>query len=44
MMPRQDGVVLGGTHQRGVSSLEPDAAEKERVLTQHAGLFAAMRR
>ena len=44
MMPRQDGVVLGGTHQRGVSSLEPDAAEKERVLVQHAELFAAMRR
>src|SRR4030095_16564524 len=26
MMPRQDGVILGGTHERGEWSLEPDPA------------------
>lgn len=42
MMPRQDGIVLGGTFERGVSSLEPNATETERILRGHRALFDAM--
>jgi D-amino-acid oxidase len=42
MMPRQDGIVLGGTFERGVSSLEPNATETERILRGHRALFEAM--
>ena len=41
MMPRQDGIVLGGTHERGEWSLEPNAAEATRILRGHQELFAA---
>jgi glycine/D-amino acid oxidase-like deaminating enzyme len=40
MMPRQDGIVLGGTSERGEWSLEPNAREIERILTGHRALFA----
>ena len=42
MMPRRDGIVLGGTHERGVWSLGPNPAEVERILGGHAALFANM--
>ena len=42
MMPRQDGIVLGGTHERGEWSLEPNAAESARILRGHQALFAAL--
>lgn len=42
MMPRRDGIVLGGTHQRGVWSLAPDPAEAARILRGHQRLFASM--
>ena len=42
MMPRQDGIVLGGTHERGEWSLEPNAAESARILRGHQELFAAL--
>lgn len=41
MMPRQDGIVLGGTHERGEWSLEPNAAEATRILRGHQQLFLA---
>jgi glycine/D-amino acid oxidase-like deaminating enzyme len=43
MMPRADGIVLGGTAQRGVWTLEPDEAERQRVVDGHIQLFASMR-
>ena len=43
MMPRRDGIVLGGTHERGVWSLEPNPVETERILRGHQELFAQMR-
>jgi len=43
MMPRQDGIILGGTHERGEWSLEPNAAETARILRGQRDLFAAMR-
>lgn len=42
MMPRADGIVLGGTSQRGVWTLEPDEDERKRVVDSHIALFNAM--
>ena len=43
MMPRSDGIVLGGTSQRGVWDLEPDEAARREVVETHIALFAGMR-
>jgi D-amino-acid oxidase len=40
MMPRHDCIVLGGTHERGVWSRDPDHAEARRILAGHQRLFA----
>lgn len=42
MFPRSDGVLLGGTFERGVESLEPDPARTERILSVHQRFFEAM--
>ena len=42
MFSRRDGVLLGGTHEEGVTSLEPNLDAKARVLDGHARLFAAV--
>jgi glycine/D-amino acid oxidase-like deaminating enzyme len=44
MMPRGDGIVLGHVNQRGVSSLEIDEVERQRVLNQAIAFFGSMRR
>jgi glycine/D-amino acid oxidase-like deaminating enzyme len=44
MFSRRDGVLLGGTHERGVTTLEPNLAAKQRVLAGHAQLFGSMAR
>jgi D-amino-acid oxidase len=43
MFPKQDGILLGGSHDRGNSNLEVDPAITERVLRENAALFGAMR-
>ena len=43
MMPRGDGILLGGTHERGEWSLLPDEAAAERILAGHGRFFGAMR-
>src|SRR6185295_18866725 len=43
MMARSDGIILGGTSQRGVWTLEPDEAERKRVVDSHIAVFGAMR-
>ncbi len=43
MMPRSDGIVLGGTSQRGIWTMEPDDAERKRVVEGHIDLFSQMR-
>ena len=40
MMPRQDGIVLGGTHERDVWSLDPNPVETSRIMEGHQRLFA----
>lgn len=42
MFPRRDGILLGGTAERGVESLEPDPATTERILRGHRRIFAGM--
>jgi D-amino-acid oxidase len=42
MFPRREGVVLGGSHQRGDWSLTPDPAEARRIVDQHRALFEVM--
>jgi glycine/D-amino acid oxidase-like deaminating enzyme len=43
MFPRSDGILLGGTFERGVWSLEPDREAERRILEGHRAFFAAMR-
>jgi hypothetical protein len=43
MCPRRDGIVLGGTHERGAWSLDPDEVQRARILSGQAGVFAALR-
>lgn len=42
MFPRQDGIMLGGTHEPGVWSMEPNPEAAARVLKGHQELFASM--
>lgn len=42
MMPRRDGIVLGGTSERDVWTLEPNEQERERILRRHTELFSTM--
>jgi glycine/D-amino acid oxidase-like deaminating enzyme len=42
MMPRTDGIALGGTAERGVWTMEPNDVERKRVVEGHMELFAGM--
>jgi len=42
MMPRRDGIVLGGTSERDVWTSEINEAERQRVVDGHKTLFDAM--
>ncbi len=39
MFPRNDGIVLGGTFEKGNWSLEPDLATQARILAAHAAVY-----
>jgi D-amino-acid oxidase len=43
MFPRRDGVLLGGTHERGIWTPEPDAAVIASMLDEHKRLAEEMR-
>jgi glycine/D-amino acid oxidase-like deaminating enzyme len=43
MQQRSDGIILGGTSERGVWSLEPNEEARRRVVEGHIELFDAMR-
>jgi glycine/D-amino acid oxidase-like deaminating enzyme len=43
MIPRSDGILLGGTFGLGDETAEPDPAESERILTEHSRLNAHLR-
>jgi glycine/D-amino acid oxidase-like deaminating enzyme len=42
MFPRRDGIVLGGTFEKNVSSMEPNLEAMERILAGHAKFFAEL--
>jgi D-amino-acid oxidase len=44
MMPRHDGIALGGTSERNVWTLEPNEEARQRIVSEHINLFASMRR
>lgn len=44
MFPRSDGIVLGGTHEEGQWSLEPDLAKKAEILAGHREFFESFRK
>ena len=43
MMPRSDGIVLGGTSIRDNWSLDVEEKERQRVVDPHIELFNSMR-
>jgi glycine/D-amino acid oxidase-like deaminating enzyme len=43
MMPRRDGILLGGTYEYGEWSLEPNRAAEDEIVKGHAEFFGAMR-
>lgn len=43
MFPRRDGILLGGTHERGVETREPNLEAERRILEGHRATFDRMR-
>jgi glycine/D-amino acid oxidase-like deaminating enzyme len=43
MMPRRDGIILGGTSERDVWTMEINEEERKRVVEAHIALFDSMR-
>lgn len=43
MFPRHDGILLGGTHDRGEWNLAPDPAATARIVSENHALFSGMR-
>jgi D-amino-acid oxidase len=43
MFPRHDGIVLGGSHERGVWSMDAEPEVSRRILEGNARLFAELR-
>jgi D-amino-acid oxidase len=39
MLPRTDGILLGGTHEMGVWTLDPNLDKKQEILAQHKAFF-----
>jgi D-amino-acid oxidase len=39
MFSRTDGILLGGTHEEGVWTLEPNLEKKQEILSKHKGFF-----
>jgi glycine/D-amino acid oxidase-like deaminating enzyme len=42
MFPRRDGIVLGGSFDRGVWNTDPDTGTTDRILRGNAALFSSM--
>jgi glycine/D-amino acid oxidase-like deaminating enzyme len=43
MVPRQDGIILGGTFELGAESTASDPAQDENIVSAHKAVFDAMR-
>jgi glycine/D-amino acid oxidase-like deaminating enzyme len=44
MLPRTDGILLGGTYELGMASLTPDMDKKWKMLSRHKAFFESYRR
>ena len=42
MFPRRDGILLGGTSERGVETLTPNLEAEERIILGHQKIFSGM--
>jgi D-amino-acid oxidase len=42
MFPRRDGILLGGTHEHGVETREPNAEATQHILAGHKAIFDGM--
>jgi glycine/D-amino acid oxidase-like deaminating enzyme len=42
MFPRRDGIMLGGTFEQGVETLEPNREAEQRILAGHQRIFKGM--
>jgi hypothetical protein len=43
MFPRTDGILVGGTFERGNATLAPNAEAKATILAAHEGIFEGLR-
>ena len=43
MFPRRDGILLGGTHERNIWTLDPNVDAMKHVLDGHTQFFARMK-
>lgn len=43
MFPREDGIILGGSRERGVGTLEPNPEATRRIFEGHRRIFQGMR-
>ncbi|HSB11839.1 MAG TPA: FAD-dependent oxidoreductase [Blastocatellia bacterium] len=43
MFPRRDGIILGGTFERGVETMEPNREAEQRIIAGHKRIFEGMR-
>jgi hypothetical protein len=43
MLPRTDGVLLGGTYELGMASLTPDLNKRRKILARHKAFFDSYR-
>jgi D-amino-acid oxidase len=43
MFPRSDGIVLGGTHEEGAWTLDPNLERKAQILAEHKAFFDGFR-
>jgi len=44
MLPRTDGILLGGTYELGMDSIIPDMEKKRKMLARHKAFFDSYRR
>ena len=44
MLPRTDGILLGGTYELGVHSIAPNMQKKQEILARHKAFFDSYRR
>jgi D-amino-acid oxidase len=44
MFSRSDGILLGGTHEMGVWTLDPDLAKQGEIMARHKAFFDGFRR